>query len=143
GLAVTALAAAGLPMIVKPVDRFEVAGCLSFVAERIIDIDRDGVSQSQTFGFGEEKAHLLLTQAIADALGRPGADAQEIGHVGGIGTVEELPLQRRQGLVILADEQSVRQVEEMLALRARQTHRQLIQESAELRRIAYNTSNHD
>jgi hypothetical protein len=130
-------------MIVKPVDRFEVASGFPFVAERIVDIDRDGVAQSQAFGFGEEKAHLLLPQGIANALGRPGADAQEIGHVRGIGTVEELPLQRRQGLVILTDEQSVRQVEEMLPLRAGQTNRQLIQESAELRRIAYNTSKHD
>jgi len=46
----------------------------------------------------------------------PGADSQKIGSVGSSGCFEKLPLQRRQRLLVFADQQGIGQVEEVLTL---------------------------
>ena len=75
--------------------------------------------------------------------GGPGTDAEEIRPVGGIGGVEELPLQGRQRLSFLAHQQAVHEVQEMITLRSGQVEVQRIEDGLQSRRRLYNAREHE
>src|SRR5512135_142961 len=73
----------------------------------------------------------------------PGADPEEICPVGGIGGVEELPLQGRQGFSFVTDQQAVDEVQEMLGLRLGQVEVQRLENGFQGRCRLYNAGQHE
>jgi hypothetical protein len=73
-----------------------------------------------TLGFAENPGYMSRPHGGPQFLRRPGADAEKIGHIGRINGIQELPLQGGQGLGLLANQQCIGQVQQMLSLRLRE-----------------------
>ena len=111
-------------MIVEPVDRLDVGGVLVLLAQRVIEVDVEDFGQFPSLSQLQQPRDLVTSEGIARVGGGPGTDAEEIRPVGGIGGVEELPLQGRQGFSLVTDQQAVDQLQEMLGLRLGQVKMQ-------------------
>jgi len=117
-------------VIVKPIDRFQMPRVLVFLAQRVVDVDVDDLGRPEVLRLGQRPGHLVDTQGGTHVFGGPGADAQKIGRVGGIGGVQELPLERRQGLLVFAHQQRIGHIEDVAALRLREVEVQLVEKGA-------------
>ena len=115
-------------MIVEPVDRLDVCGVLVLLAERVIEVDVKDFGQTPCSGQLQQPRDLVVPEGVACFRGGPGTDPEKIRPVGGIGGVEELPLQGGQCLSFVADQHAVHKVQEMLALRLGQVDVQRIEE---------------
>ena len=91
----------------------------------------------------QQPPDLVAPEGIARVRGGPGTDAEEIRPVGGIGGVEELPLQGRQGFSFVADQQAVHEVQEMITLRLGQVEVQRIEDGFQGRSRLYNAREHE
>jgi len=56
-------------------------------------------------------------EGCAHVVGLPRADAETVGHIGGIGGVDTLALQSGSRLVVLAAQEGIGHVEDVLTLR--------------------------
>jgi len=92
-----------LAVVVEPCHRFQMLRSFVFLAEGVVNVNVEHFGGATVFGRGEHLRDLVLTQGRAHSTRLPRADAQEVGHIRGIGRLYKLPLQRRKGLLVLAD----------------------------------------
>jgi hypothetical protein len=143
GLVVAGTTRGGFVVIVEPVDRLDVCGLLVLHAERVIEVDVQDFGKAPRLGQLQQPRDLMASEGIPHLRDGPGTDPEEIGPVGGVGGVEELPLQGRQGLSFVTDQQAVHEGREMLGLRLRQVEVQRLEEGFQGRRRLYNTGQHE
>ncbi len=127
---VARLALGAFEMVVVPIDAFEMAGGFVFGRDRIVEIDVDVLGSAGPLGLLDGPTHHEGAERLAHLRRRPGTHAQAVGHVGDIGTVDQLAPQGGQGLARLADQQGVDHVEQMPPLWLREVEVQLIRACA-------------
>ena len=87
------------------------------IAKGVVEVHIKNLGETPPLGFGHEPCDLVAANRAANILSKPRTDAEEIRPVGGVGGVEELPLQSGQGFTFLADQGTVHEVQQMVALR--------------------------
>src|SRR5947207_12374363 len=107
-------------MVVMPIDAFEMPSILVFGGQRVVEIDVEPLGGSRPFGLLDGPAKKKATERLAHILRRPGTDAQTVGHVGDIGSLDKLPSQAGQCLARLAHQYGLDDVEQMPRLRLRE-----------------------
>ena len=135
---VAGLARGGFVVIVEPVDGLHMRRLLVLLAQGVVEVDIQNLGETPPLGFGHQPLDLVAAQSRPNVLGVPGTDPKEIRPVGRVGGVEELPLQGRQGLGLVADQQAVNELEKMIALRLGQAEAQGSEEAFQGRRRLYN-----
>jgi hypothetical protein len=103
-------------VIVKPGNGFDVTSSFVFLAQGIVEVDVDHVRRVGSFCLGDKPVHLVGAESGSHCGSLPGADAEEIGHIGSVWGFHKLPLHCSQRLSIFADQERVGHIQDMATL---------------------------